>query len=136
VVEPLAYLLALTTANKMVSEFEMTIGPIGHESKESQKPMASPPDGTKLQSPPPLSREPSNITPEGKQRSTWRLALIVTALFLSLFVAALDATIVATAAPTISRELKSAAGYTWIGAAFMLANAASGVIWAKLSDSM
>jgi hypothetical protein len=41
---------------------------------------------------------------------------------------------VATAAPTISRDLSSAAGYTWIGAAYLLANAASGVIWAKLSD--
>lgn len=48
--------------------------------------------------------------------------------------AALDATIVATAAPTISRDLNSAAGYTWIGAAFLLANAAAGPIWAKLSD--
>jgi len=53
---------------------------------------------------------------------------------LSLFVAALDATIVATAAPTISADLKSAAGYTWIGAAYNLANAATGVIWASLSD--
>lgn len=53
---------------------------------------------------------------------------------LSLFVAALDATIVATAAPTISSDLSSAAGYTWIGAAYLLANAASGPIWAKLSD--
>lgn len=53
---------------------------------------------------------------------------------LSLFVAALDATIVSTAAPTISRDLNSAAGYTWIGGAFLLANAASGPIWAKLSD--
>jgi MFS family permease len=53
---------------------------------------------------------------------------------LSLFVAALDATIVSTAAPTISRDLNSAAGYTWIGGAFLLANAASGPIWATLSD--
>jgi MFS family permease len=53
---------------------------------------------------------------------------------LSLFVAALDATIVSTAAPTISSDLNSAAGYTWIGGAFLLANAASGPIWAKLSD--
>ena len=51
-----------------------------------------------------------------------------------MFVAALDVTIVSTAAPTISKDLNSAAGYTWIGGAFLLANAASGVIWAKLSD--
>ncbi|KAJ4370460.1 hypothetical protein N0V83_004978 [Neocucurbitaria cava] len=62
------------------------------------------------------------------------MAAILIALFLSLFVAALDATIVATAAPTISRDLNSAAGYTWIGGAFLLANAASGPIWAKFSD--
>lgn len=48
--------------------------------------------------------------------------------------AALDATIVATAAPTITTELNSAAGYTWIGGAYLLAHAASGPIWAKLSD--
>lgn len=53
---------------------------------------------------------------------------------LSLFSGALDATITATAAPTISSDLSSAAGYTWIGAAFLLANAAAGPIWAKLSD--
>ncbi|KAF1929711.1 multidrug resistance protein emrB [Didymella exigua CBS 183.55] len=67
-------------------------------------------------------------------RSTLRMFAILTALFLSLFVAALDATIVATAAPTMSHDLNSAAGYTWIGGAFLLGNAASGPIWAKLSD--
>ncbi|KAF2645801.1 MFS transporter-like protein [Massarina eburnea CBS 473.64] len=72
-----------------------------------------------------------SVASDGRRRSRFRLAAI---LFLSLFVAALDATIVATAAPTISRDLASAAGYTWIGAAFLLANAASGPIWAKLSD--
>jgi len=49
-------------------------------------------------------------------------------------VSALDATIIATAAPTITGDLKSAAGYTWIGGAYLLANAVSGPIWAKLSD--
>jgi MFS family permease len=62
------------------------------------------------------------------------LFTLLTSLQLSLFVAALDATIVSTAAPTISADLNSAAGYTWIGGAFLLANAASGPIWAKLSD--
>ncbi|KAF1953928.1 MFS transporter-like protein [Byssothecium circinans] len=75
-----------------------------------------------------------SVAGDQKERSSFRLAAIVFALFLSLFVAALDATIVATAAPTISRDLNSAAGYTWIGAAFLLANAASGPIWVKLSD--
>ena len=34
----------------------------------------------------------------------------------------------------MSHDLHSAAGYTWIGGAFLLGNAASGPIWAKLSD--
>jgi MFS family permease len=48
--------------------------------------------------------------------------------------AALDQTITATAIPTISAELKSASGYTWVGGAYLLANAAASPIWAKLSD--
>jgi MFS family permease len=47
---------------------------------------------------------------------------------------ALDQTIVATAVPTIASELESAKGYTWIGGAYLLAMAASGPIWTKLSD--
>lgn len=53
---------------------------------------------------------------------------------LVFFIAALDQTIIATAIPTISSELKSAAGYTWIGSAYVLAKAATGPIWAKCSD--
>jgi hypothetical protein len=67
----------------------------------------------------------------GMQRSPFRMFAILAALFLSLFVAALDATIVATAIPTIAAQLHSASGYTWIGGAYLLGNAASGPIWAK-----
>jgi MFS family permease len=56
------------------------------------------------------------------------------ALALSMFVAALDQTIVSTAIPTIAAHFHSAAGYTWIGGAYLLANAAGACIWAKLSD--
>lgn len=51
-----------------------------------------------------------------------------------MFTSALDQTIVATAVPTIASELHSAAGYVWIGGAYLLANAAAGPIFAKLSD--
>ena len=53
---------------------------------------------------------------------------------LSLFIAALDQTIMATAIPTISASLHSAAGYTWIGGGYGLANAASSPLWGRLSD--
>lgn len=69
-----------------------------------------------------------------KKRSTLRLTFILLALFLSLFVAALDAMIVATAVPVITHELHSASGYTWIGGAYLIANAVASPIWAKFSD--
>lgn len=68
------------------------------------------------------------VTSKGNQRSPFRMFAILAALFLSLFVAALDATIVATAIPTIAAQLHSASGYTWIGGAYLLGNAASGPV--------
>lgn len=78
----------------------------------------------------------SNETPGGPppRRSKLRITLILAALFLSLFIAALDATIVSTAIPTIVSSLNSPAGYSWIGGAYLIANAAGAPIWAKLSD--
>ncbi|TVY44625.1 MFS-type transporter [Lachnellula cervina] len=69
-----------------------------------------------------------------KPRNKFRLAAILTALYLAMFVTALDQTIVATAIPTITYDLNSASGYAWIGGAYLLSCAASGPIWAKISD--
>jgi len=82
-----------------------------------------------------LASIPSEAPYETQElRSRLRIILVMTGLFLALFIAALDQTIVATAIPTISAELRSAAGYTWIGGAYLLANAAAAPIWSKLSD--
>ncbi|KAJ6070106.1 hypothetical protein N7499_011993 [Penicillium canescens] len=70
--------------------------------------------------------------PQGQSRI--RIVTVMIALALSMFVAALDQTIVSTAIPTIAAHFHSAAGYTWIGGAYLLANAAGACIWAKLSD--
>ncbi|KAL4924801.1 MDR family MFS transporter [Aspergillus undulatus] len=51
-----------------------------------------------------------------------------------MFITALDQTITATSIPSISASLRSAAGYTWIGSAYLLATAASGPIWVRISD--
>ncbi|KAB8276210.1 major facilitator superfamily domain-containing protein [Aspergillus minisclerotigenes] len=71
--------------------------------------------------------------PEGERGKVQVLAIMV-ALCLSLFIAALDQTIVSTSLPTISSRLHSASGYTWVGGAYLLASAAAAPIWAKLSD--
>lgn len=73
----------------------------------------------------------SDIAPS---RSKFRITMILVACLLSLFIAALDVTIVATAVPTITSELHSPAGYAWIGGAYLIATAAGAPIWAKLSD--
>ena len=67
-------------------------------------------------------------------RSRGKITMIMLALCLAVFLGALDITIVTTALPTISAEFQSSAVYTWIGSAFLLANAASIPSWGKISD--
>ena len=66
--------------------------------------------------------------------NTCKRSQTLTSSKLSLFISALDTTIVATAIPTISADLKAASGYLWIGGAYILASAAGAPLWAKLSD--
>ena len=61
-------------------------------------------------------------------------AIIMLALGMAVFLAALDVTIITTALPTISEHFQSSAGYTWIGSAYTLANAAATPTWGKISD--
>ncbi|PLB44777.1 MFS general substrate transporter [Aspergillus steynii IBT 23096] len=79
-------------------------------------------------------QENRSIIGSEKTRSRLKIFLIMIALSLSLFISALDQTIVATATPTISAELHSGTGYVWIGGAYLIANAASSNIWANFSD--
>jgi fucose permease len=67
-------------------------------------------------------------------RTTLETFVIMASLCASVFLAALDTTIITTALPTISEYFQSDAGYTWIGSAYLLANAASTPSWGKFSD--
>jgi EmrB/QacA subfamily drug resistance transporter len=67
-------------------------------------------------------------------RTRLQNVIIMTCLCCSVFLAALDTTIITTALPTISEHFHSNAGYTWIGSAYLLANAASTPSWGKFSD--
>lgn len=67
-------------------------------------------------------------------RSGLEMAAIMIALCSALFLAALDATIVTTALPTIVAEFNAPSGYTWIGAAYTLASSATVPSWGKVSD--
>ncbi|KAL4962823.1 MDR family MFS transporter [Aspergillus stella-maris] len=63
-----------------------------------------------------------------------RTYVILSCLFLSLFTAALDFTITAPASPSIVAAFHSGSAYTWIGSAYLLANATASPVWGKLSD--
>ncbi|KAF5557406.1 major facilitator superfamily transporter [Fusarium mexicanum] len=66
---------------------------------------------------------------------TLQRRLVVLSLCLTLFLCALDTTILATALPTIGKELHvSAREYAWIGSSYTLSTTAVTPVWAKVSD--
>jgi hypothetical protein len=101
--------------------------PNGSVSSTSIEGETSPPTSNAIDAPPPPA------DPESK-RTTLQTFIIMASLCASVFLAALDTTIVTTALPTISEYFHSNAGYTWIGSAYLLANAASVPSWGKISD--
>ena len=60
--------------------------------------------------------------------------LVLVCVMLALFIAAIEATIVATAMPQIVGKLGGFALYSWIFAAFLLTQTATTVLFGKLSD--
>lgn len=80
-----------------------------------------------------LARTKTEDLPLNKQPVAKRV-IVMMALMLAVFLAALDVTIVTTALETIVTDLKSPSGYSWVGSGFTLAAAASTPIWGKVSD--
>ncbi|KAI1421867.1 multidrug resistance protein fnx1 [Xylaria sp. FL1777] len=108
-------------------------------SQDSEKPTEGP-DGTQKQLGPAdqigaPTAQPAGAgdSPEGG-RSGLEMTVIMIALCSALFLAALDATIVTTALPTIVGEFHASSGYTWVGAAYTLASSATVPSWGKVSD--
>lgn len=63
-----------------------------------------------------------------------RRPLVVAAIMLAIFMVAIEATIVATAMPKIVGQLGGFERYTWVFAAFLLAQTTTTVIYGKLAD--
>ncbi|KAL3458306.1 major facilitator superfamily domain-containing protein [Aspergillus heterothallicus] len=79
------------------------------------------------------TEERSRTTTQSQQ--TLRQHLVIVSLFLTLFLSALDVTIVAPALPIIARHLNATtAQYTWVGSAYTLASTSTTPLWAKVSD--
>ncbi|RDW86709.1 MDR family MFS transporter [Aspergillus mulundensis] len=79
----------------------------------------------------PLDRVPSQAQRLGKKK----IAVVMGALCLVLFLAALDMTIISTALPTMAADFNaSESGYSWMASSFSLTNAAFVPLWGKVSD--
>ena len=61
-------------------------------------------------------------------------SLTVAALLLAMFLSAMEATVVATAMPTVIAELGGLALYGWVGAAYLLASTVTVPLYGKLAD--
>src|SRR5487761_1110962 len=78
----------------------------------------------------------TTITPDAEVPTLThrKILIIIGALLLGMFLAALDQTIVSTALPTIVADLHGASHLSWIVVAYLLASTVSTPLWGKLGD--
>ncbi|CAG9941108.1 unnamed protein product [Clonostachys rosea f. rosea IK726] len=82
-----------------------------------------------------LRSSSTNISFSPPVMKCWQRRLVMFSLCLTLFLGALDITIVTTALPSIAKSLGTTTQqYAWIGGGYNLANTASMLIWSKASD--
>jgi EmrB/QacA subfamily drug resistance transporter len=73
-----------------------------------------------------------NVAP--KERSHAEIMVIMSALMLTMLLAALDQTIVSTALPKIASDLHGLSKYSWVATAYLLTSAVSTPLYGKISD--
>lgn len=78
----------------------------------------------------------ATVAPEEEtgRNSTRALALVLLSVALSLFLGSLDMTVVATALPTVARELKDIQNLSWVATSYMLTQASPQALWGRISD--
>ncbi|KAI4633809.1 uncharacterized protein J4E87_000975 [Alternaria ethzedia] len=74
---------------------------------------------------------PEDATPRVQYPRGIRLALITVGLALSIFLAALDSTIIATAIPSITTQFRSISSLAWYGSSYAITNTAFQSAWGK-----
>jgi EmrB/QacA subfamily drug resistance transporter len=77
---------------------------------------------------------PVKVSGPATSLSHRRILVIIGALILGMFLAALDQNVVATALPTIVGDLHGASHLTWVVTAYLLASTVSTPLWGKLGD--
>jgi EmrB/QacA subfamily drug resistance transporter len=74
------------------------------------------------------------VTPPGGSLEHAQIRLIISGIVVAMFLSALDQTIVATALPTIGRELNDVQNLAWVVTAYLLTSTAVTPLYGKLSD--
>ena len=83
----------------------------------------------------PAATVASPSTPTLEPRRSSHLVVLMSALCMTIFLAALDTTITTTALPTMAEHFgASGSQFSWIGSAYLLGNAAAVPFWGKISD--
>jgi MFS family permease len=77
-----------------------------------------------------------STSPSAYRASTRELMLVTIAIFLQVFLSALDTTIIGTAMPTVVAALGGLNLYSWVFSAYMLTSTVSTPIAGKLSDQL
>ena len=72
--------------------------------------------------------------PQLPKLTGWRLKVVLTSLFVGLFLSFLDTTIVAVALPTIATQFNDFDHSTWVLTAYLLTYMAFAIIISRLSD--
>src|ERR1039457_1982370 len=91
---------------------------------------------TAPQPPQTMAEAPTGLSDQGPvlDLSHRRVLIIIGALMLGMFLAALDQTIVSTALPTIVADLHGASHLAWIIVDYLLASTVCTPLWGKLGD--
>ncbi|KAF9475844.1 MFS amino acid permease [Pholiota conissans] len=93
----------------------------------------------------PQANDTSEIKKKARPGASWKateehvlpknnLKIVFAGLMATVFLAAMDQTIVATALPTIVSQLGGGKQYSWVGTAYLLAAASLSPLYGKLSD--
>ncbi|KAJ5967097.1 hypothetical protein N7501_003345 [Penicillium viridicatum] len=91
-------------------------------------PSTKAPDGEKSQ-----ETSVANATQnEGNYASGSRLALIIIAILLAMFLVALDRTIIATAVPRIANQFHALNDISWYAGAYLITSAATQLLWGRI----
>jgi EmrB/QacA subfamily drug resistance transporter len=81
-----------------------------------------------------LMMDAQTVSKQSSAAMTMKRSFVLASLILAMFMAAIEATIVATAMPSIAADLGGFSYYSWVFSIFLLTQAVSIPIYGKLSD--